>query len=166
MLCKVDKGHVGVHILFLAVFLKLSCCRDHIYVPLSFLNPHWLSGRSSDCSRCSFNRFSRTIARIFPELTIKRCLNDWHRRGLPFLLNRWIVVASLNSWGMASFLHIMRNNCQFLCNWSTSCFVDLCRYCIWSWSLARWQEFYCFHCFRDGWELIKQRITFHLLVCW
>ena len=47
-------------------------------------------------------------------------------------------------------------------NRRTSCFVDLCRYCIWSWSLARWQEFYCFHCFRDGWELIKQRITFHL----
>ena len=45
------------------------------------------------------------------------------------------------------------------CNWRTSCFVDLCRYCIWSWSLARWQDFYCFHCFIDGWEHIKQQIT-------
>ena len=30
--------------------------------------------------------------------------------GFPFFLNRWIIVASLNSWGMASFLHIMWNN--------------------------------------------------------
>ena len=37
-------------------------------VPLSFLNPHWLSGRSPDCSRCSFKRFSRTLARIYPEI--------------------------------------------------------------------------------------------------
>ena len=28
---KVDKGHVEVHILFLAFFLKLSCCKDHVY---------------------------------------------------------------------------------------------------------------------------------------
>ena len=28
---KVDKGHVEVHILFLAFFLKLSCCEDHVY---------------------------------------------------------------------------------------------------------------------------------------
>ena len=28
---KVDNGHVEVHILFLAFFLKLSCCKDHVY---------------------------------------------------------------------------------------------------------------------------------------
>ena len=44
---------------------------------------------------------------------------------------------------MASFLNIMWNNCHLLCYWSSSCFVDLSRYCIWSWSLARWQKFYC-----------------------
>ena len=80
-------------------------------VPLFFLNPHWLSGRSPDRSRCSFNRFSRTLARIFPAIDNKDMLwwlsQTW---GFPFLLNRWIIVASLNSWGMASFLHIMWNN--------------------------------------------------------
>ena len=70
---KVDKGHVEVHMLFLAFFLKLSCCKNHVccsYV-FFFLNPHWLSGRSSDCSRYSFNRFSRTLARIFPAIDNK-----------------------------------------------------------------------------------------------
>ena len=56
----------------------------------------------------------------------------------PFCLNRWLTVASLNSSELASFFHIMCNNCQFLCNWKTSCFVDLYRYVIWSWGLARW----------------------------
>ena len=40
-------------------------------VPLSFLNPHWLSGRSPDCSRCSFSRLSRTLARTFPAIDNK-----------------------------------------------------------------------------------------------
>ena len=55
-----------------------------------------------------------------------------HNWGFPFRLNRWLIDASLNSWGMASFLHIMWNNCHLLCNWSSSCFVALSRYCIWS----------------------------------
>ena len=47
--------------------------------------------------------------------------------GFPFLLNRWIIVASLNAWGMASFLHIIWNNSvSFSAIWRTSCFVDLC----------------------------------------
>ena len=75
------------------------------------VSPNWLSGRSPDCSRCSFNRFIRTLARIFPAIDNKempRLLSQtW---GFPFLLNRWIIVLSLNSWGMASFLHIMWNN--------------------------------------------------------
>ena len=127
----------------------------------SFLNTHWPSGRSTDCSRWSFNRFSRTLARIFLAIDNKE-MTRWLSQtwGFPFLLNRWIIVASLNFWGMASFLHIMWDN--FFCNWRTSCFVDLCRYCIWFWSLARWQGFYSFHCFRGGWELIKQRFTLHL----
>ena len=80
-------------------------------VPLFFLNPHWLSGRSPDRSRCSFNQFSRTLARIFPAIDNKE-MPRWLSQtwGFPFLLNRWIIVASLNSWGMASFLHIMWNN--------------------------------------------------------
>ena len=71
----------------------------------------WLSGRSPDRSRCSFNRFSRTLARIFPAIDNKE-MPRWLSQtwGFSFLLNRWIIVASLNSWGMASFLHIMRNN--------------------------------------------------------
>ena len=79
--------------------------------PLAFLNPYWLSGRSPDCSRCSFNRFSRTLARIFPAIDNKE-MHRWLSQtwGFPFLYNRWIIVASLNSWGMASFLHIMWNN--------------------------------------------------------
>ena len=36
------------------------------FVPLSFLNPHWLSGRCPDCSRCSFIWLSRTLARTYP----------------------------------------------------------------------------------------------------
>ena len=43
-------------------------------VPLSFLNAHGLSGRSPDCSRCSFNHFSRTLARIFPAIDNKEML--------------------------------------------------------------------------------------------
>ena len=80
-------------------------------VPLSFLDPHWLSGRSPDCSRCSFNRFSRTLARIFPAIDNKE-MPRWLSQnwGFSFLLNRWLIVASLNSWGMASFLPIMWNN--------------------------------------------------------
>ena len=34
---KVDKGHVEVHILFLAFLLKLSCCEDHVYCSSVFL---------------------------------------------------------------------------------------------------------------------------------
>ena len=115
---------------------------------LSFLNPHWLSGRSPDCSRCSFSRLSRTLARTFPATDNKE-MPRWlsHNWGFPFRLNRWIIDASLNSWGMSSFLHIMWN----YSDWSSSSFVHLSRYCIWSWSLARWQ--YCFHCFSDGCEL-------------
>ena len=47
--CKVDKGHVEVHILFLAFLLKLSCCEDHVYCSsvfpestLAFWQEHWL----------------------------------------------------------------------------------------------------------------------------
>ena len=81
------------------------------FVPLFFLNPHWLSGRRPDHSRCSFNRFSRTLARFFPAIDNKQ-MPRWLSQtwGFPFLLNRWIIVASLDSWGMASFLHIMWNN--------------------------------------------------------
>ena len=71
---KVDKGLVEVHILFLAFFLKIMSI-----VPLSFLNPHPLSGRSTDCSRSLFNRFTRTLARIFPATEKKRCLDGCHR---------------------------------------------------------------------------------------
>ena len=79
-------------------------------VPLPFLNPHWLSGRSPDCSMRSFNRFSRTLARIFPAIDNKE-MPRWLSQtwGFHFLLNRWIIVASLNSWGTATFLHIMWN---------------------------------------------------------
>ena len=37
-------------------------------------------------------------------------LYAYRRWGFPFRLNRWIIDASLNSWGMASFLDIMWNN--------------------------------------------------------
>ena len=132
-------------------------------VHLSFLNPHWISGRSPDCSRCSFSRLSRTLARAFPTIDNKE-MPRWlsHSWGFHFRLNWWIIDASLNSWGVVSVLHIMSNNCHLLCNLSSSYFLDLSRYYIWSWNLARWQKFYCFHCFSDDWELVKQQITFHL----
>ena len=76
-------------------------------VPRFFLNPHWLSGRKPDCWRCSFNRFSRTLARIFPATDDKemlRCLSQtWW---FPFFLDWWVTVLP----GMPSFLHIMWNN--------------------------------------------------------
>ena len=50
-------------------------------VPLSFLNPRRISDRSPDCLRCSFNRFSRTLA-------IKRCLDEC--RKLENSLSFWI----------------------------------------------------------------------------
>ena len=80
-------------------------------VPPSFLYPHWLSGRSPDCSRCSFSRLSRTLARTFPAIDNKE-MPRWlaHKWGFPFRLNRWIIDASLNSRRMASFLRIMWNN--------------------------------------------------------
>ena len=40
-------------------------------VPLFSLNPYWLSGRSPDHSRCSFDRFSKILARIFPAIDNK-----------------------------------------------------------------------------------------------
>ena len=63
---EVDKGHVEVT--FCSWHFSCSCRAVEVMsiVPLFFLNPHWLSGRSPDRSRCSFNRFSRTLARIFP----------------------------------------------------------------------------------------------------
>ena len=108
---KVDKGHVEVHTLFLAFSWSCRAVKIISIVSLSFLNPHWLSCRSPVCSRCSFNRFSRTLVRIFPAIHNKE-MPRWLSQtwGFPFLLNRWIIVASLNSWGMASFLHIMWNN--------------------------------------------------------
>ena len=133
-------------------------------VPLSFLNPHWIFGRSPDCSRCSISQLSRTLPRTFPAIDNEE-MPRWlsHNWGFPLRLNRWKIDASLNSWRMASFLHIMWNNSViFFCNWNSSCFADLSRYCIWSLSLARWQKCYCFLCFRDAWELVKQQITFHL----
>ena len=87
---KVDKGHVEVHILFLVHILSAtwSCCAVKIMsiVPLSLLNPHWLSGRSPDCSRCSFNRFSRTLARILAAIDNKE-MSRWLSQtwGFPFL---------------------------------------------------------------------------------
>ena len=52
------------------VMKRSTFCSWHFYwcclavkimsiVPLSFLNPYWLSGRSPDYSRCSFNLFNR-----------------------------------------------------------------------------------------------------------
>ena len=37
-------------------------------VPLSFLNPHWLSGISPAWSRWAFRRFNRIFASIFPAI--------------------------------------------------------------------------------------------------
>ena len=45
-------------------------------VPLSFLKPHWFSGRSPDYSRCSFNLFSRTFSRIF-QATDNKEISRW-----------------------------------------------------------------------------------------
>ena len=127
-------------------------------VPLSFLNPHWLFDRSPACSRRSFSRLSRTLARTFPAIDNKE-MPRWlsHNWGFPFRLNRWRILEFLRD-GFFS----PHNVKYLLCNWSSSCFLYLSIYCIWSWSLARWQKFYCFHCFRDGWEFVKQQITFHL----
>ena len=113
--------------------------------PLLFLNAHWLSGRNPDCSRCSFNRLIRTLARLFLAVDYKEVLGCFSQAwGFPFRLNRWIINASMNSWVTASFLHIMWSNCQFLCNWSTSSFVDLCKYCIWFRSHADDESFIAF----------------------
>ena len=107
---KVNKGLVEVPILFLALLLKLSCCEDHANCSAAILHLHCLSGRSPDCSRCSFNRFSRTPARIFPATDNKE-IPRWLSQtwGFPFCLTRWIIVAYLNSKGMISFLRIMWN---------------------------------------------------------
>ena len=71
-------------------------------VPLSFLNPHWLSGRSPDCSRCSFSLLSRILIRTFPAIDNKE-MPRWlsHNLGFPFRFNRRIIDASLNA-GIAS----------------------------------------------------------------
>ena len=65
---KVDKGHVEVHNRSWHFSWSCRAIKIMSIVPLFFLNPHWLSGRSPDRSRCSFNRFSRTPARIFPAI--------------------------------------------------------------------------------------------------
>ena len=110
---KVDKGHVEVHILFLAFLLKLSCYEDHAFCSSVFSESHSHSGRSPDCSRCSFNRFSRTLARIFSALDMKE-LPWWlsNTLGFPFLLNRWIIV--LHPWVLEGWLLF-----------STSCAITL-----------------------------------------
>ena len=99
--------------MFCSWSLSWSCLAAKIMsnVPLSFLNPHWLSGRSPDCSRWSFSRLSRNLARTFPAIDNKE-MPRWlsHNWGFPFRLNKWIIDAFLNSWGMAFFLHIMWNN--------------------------------------------------------
>ena len=108
---KVNKGHVEA--MLCSWHFSWSCLAVKImsFVPLFILNPHWLSGRRPDCSRCSFSRLSRTLARTFLAIDNKE-MPRWlsHNWGFTFRLNRWIIDASLNFWGMASFLHIMWNN--------------------------------------------------------
>ena len=92
---------------FVFVFLSLWCLWWEVWENCigSWLLPSLLfSGRSPDWSRCSYNRFSRILARIFPTTDSKkmpRWLSQTWR--FPFLLNRWIIVASLNSWGDGLF---------------------------------------------------------------
>ena len=71
-LVRSTKVIVETRILFLVFLLKLPCCEDLVNDPVSFLDPHWLSSRSPDFSMCSFNRFSRTLARIFPAIDNKK----------------------------------------------------------------------------------------------
>ena len=56
------------------ISLEAASLKIMAIVPLSFLNPHWLSGRSLDCSSFSFSRFSRfsrTLARTLPKIDNK-----------------------------------------------------------------------------------------------
>ena len=81
-------------------------------VPLSFLNPHGFLVEALTVQGVhSFIRFSRSVVRIFPAIDNKE-IPQWLSQtwGFSFRLNRLIAVASLNSWGMASFPHIMWNN--------------------------------------------------------
>ena len=80
-------------------------------VPVSILNPYWLSGICPFWFRWTFRRFNRLYASIFP-LVDRREMPLWLSQtwGYPFRLYRWIMDASLNSYGISSFLHIQWNN--------------------------------------------------------
>ena len=66
---KVDKGHVAVYSVYLAFLLELPSCKEHVccssVLPKSTLT-FW--------SRCSFRRFSRIFAIIFPAIDNKEML--------------------------------------------------------------------------------------------
>ena len=114
----------GTLILFWAFLLELPYWK----IPLSLLNPHWLSVRSPTKSRCSFRRFSWMFASIFPVIDNKE-MPLWLSQtwAFPFRFYMWIMGAALNSCCTASFLDMQWKNCKLFCHWFTSCFIDLCR---------------------------------------
>ena len=74
-------------------------------VPLSFLNPHWLSGTS--LIEIFIQTIQTMFANIFPAIDNKE-MPLWlsHTWGFPFCLYRWIMAASC---GISSFLHMQWN---------------------------------------------------------
>ena len=92
---EIDKGHVEVHILFLAFVFELPCCKDYVYCSSVIPIPHWLSDRRPVWSRCSFKRFSMSFVRIFS--AIDNVMPLWLSQtwAFPFNLYRWIMGASL-----------------------------------------------------------------------
>ena len=80
------------------VMLTSKFCSMHFYwsclaeimssVPLSFPNPHWLYGRSPDCSKCLFNRFSRTLTMLYPAIDNKEMPRWLSQTWFSYRLNR------------------------------------------------------------------------------
>ena len=71
-------------------------------VLLSFLNPHWLSGRSPDYSSCSCSRSVLVLQGSSQQLTIKGCLDDCRR--LEDSISFWIGGYLLHSWILKEWL--------------------------------------------------------------
>ena len=96
-------------------------------------------------------RFSRIFASTFPS-TDNREMPLWLSQtwAFPFCLCMWIMLVYVDYGCILEFLwdsllppHAVKQLCKFICHLLTSSFIDLCRYCVWTWCctafVVQWQ---------------------------
>ena len=105
--CVKSKRLVYIYILFLAFLLKLCCCEDHVYCLSVFSESTLTFWDKSLLIKMNIQAMQQNFFSIFTAMN-RRDMPQWLSQtcGFPFRLYGWIMRASLNSCGIASFLHI------------------------------------------------------------